>query len=224
MIFSILRERNVAEVIEFSGNYDDLSTDRGFQFEFQCTRCSVGFRSGFQTSAVGMMSGALEAAGGFLGGILGQAADVGERVRSAGWQKAHDTAFEKAWLELKPSFVQCPHCSSWVCRRSCWNEKRGLCKSCAPDLGVEMSVAQSNRSVEEIHAHACMADEDRRLGKENWSQTVRASCPKCEAPLAANAKFCPECGEKLKAQSFCSECGASLTAGAKFCLECGQKV
>ena len=39
--------------------------------------------------------------------------------------------------------------------------KKGLCKHCAPDLGVEMSAAQSSRSVEEIWRHAAMSAEDK---------------------------------------------------------------
>jgi len=39
----------------------------------------------------------------------------------------------------------------------------------------------------------------------------------------ANAKFCPECGAKLKSQAHCTQCGATLTPGAKFCPECGEK-
>jgi len=59
---------------------------------------------------------------------------------------------------------------------------------------------------------------------ENWRETIRASCPKCEAPLATNAKFCPECGEPVKRAAHCTECGAKLEPGAKFCAECGNKV
>ncbi|MDD2498178.1 MAG: zinc ribbon domain-containing protein, partial [Desulfitobacteriaceae bacterium] len=115
-------------------------------------------------------------------------------------------------------------CSSWVCRSSCWNTKKGLCKECAPDLGVEMSAAQASRSVEEVWAHAGMPDEDKKLSKENWKETIKATCPKCEKPLASNAKFCPECGASLINKEFCPECGAKLNPGAKFCQECGQKI
>jgi hypothetical protein len=110
--------------------------------------------------------------------------------------------------ELLPDFQQCPRCSSWVCRKGCWNERRGLCKTCAPDLGVEMAAAQSSRTVEEIWAHSKMAEEDREMLKEeSWRQGVRADCPGCGAPLAKNAKFCPECGAKISAGKHCPECG-----------------
>lgn len=209
--------------IAFTSNYGDLSTDRGFQFEFHCDRCGTGFRTRFEPWATGTAASVLDAASGLFGGVFSRAADVGERVRSAAWQRAHDEAFKKASEEIRPDFVQCPRCSAWVCRQSCWNERRGLCKNCAPDLGVEMSAAQASRSVEEVWAHAAMAEEDKKLGEREWRQTIRASCPNCEAPLATNAKFCPQCGAKLKVELRCRECGTLLAPNAKFCPECGTK-
>jgi membrane protease subunit (stomatin/prohibitin family) len=214
----------MANEIEVFSNYEDLSTDTGFQFEFKCDRCGRGIRTPFKASVVGTASQALEAASGLLGGVFGRAANVGESVRSASWEAAHDKAFKEAVEEVRPKLVQCPRCSAWVCRESCWNTKRGLCKECAPDLGVEMSAAQASRSVEEVWAHAAMAEEDKKLGAEHWRETIRASCPKCGAPLASNAKFCPECGAKLKEDAVCPGCGAKVTPGAKFCPECGQKM
>lgn len=212
------------EKIQFTRNYNDLSTNQGHQFEFFCDRCGNGFRTSFKPSMTGTVSQVLDAASSLFGGVFGKAADLGERVRSAAWEKAHDEAFTHAINELRPAFIQCPRCSSWVCRKSCWNQKRGLCKNCAPDLGVEMSAAQASRSVEEVWAHAAMAEEDKKLETKQWRETIRASCPQCEAPLANNAKFCPECGAKLKDKSLCEACGAQLTPNAKFCPECGEKV
>ncbi len=214
----------MSEEIEFTNNYSDQSTEKGFQFEFTCDRCSNGFRTRFRPWAIGSASSALDAASNLFGGVFSRAADVGEQVRSAAWEKAHDEAFKAAAEEMRPSFGQCPRCSSWVCRKSCWNEKRGLCKECAPDLGVEMSAAQASRSVEEVWAHAKMTEEDKKLSEGNWRETIVASCPKCGAPQETNAKFCPECGEKLKAGGQCAQCGAKLTAKAKFCPDCGAKV
>jgi predicted amidophosphoribosyltransferase len=87
-----------------------------------------------------------------------------------------------------------------------------------------MSAAQASRSVEEVWAHAQMSEEDKKLSQEHWDQTIRASCPECEAPLAENAKFCPECGAKLKKVGNCKKCGAKLSDKSKFCYECGTKV
>jgi len=216
---------DMGEKLEFTSNYEDKSTEQGFQFEFYCDRCGTGYRTRFQPSSVGMVSGALDAASSLFGGIFGQAADVGERVRSANWERAHDDAFGKAMDEIRPNFIQCPRCSSWVCREKCWSSERGLCKECAPDLGVEMAAAQSSRTVEEIWAHSKMAEDDREMLKESsWRAGVTATCPECEAPLPKNVKFCPECGAKIAAQQHCTECGTKLSPGAKFCPECGAKV
>ncbi len=210
--------------IEFTRNYSDLSTNQGFQFEFYCDRCGSGFRTRFQPSAMGTVSSALDAASSLFGGVLGRAADLGERARSVTWEKAHDVAFTKAMEELKPDFIQCPRCSSWVCRKSCWNSGKGLCKDCAPDLGVEMTAAQSSRTVQEIWAHSKMAEDDREMLKEkSWREGVRATCPECEAPLPAKVKFCPECGARLQTQSHCAQCGAALREGMKFCGDCGAR-
>ena len=215
----------MTEKMEFVNNYSDLSTDQGYQFEFYCNRCGSGYRTHFKPSITGAVSGAMDAANSLFGGFFGKAADLSERVQSASWEKAHDEAFQNAIEELKPDFIQCPRCSSWVCRRNCWNTQRGLCKNCAPDLGVEMSAAQSSRTVEEIWAHSKMAEEDREMLQEkSWREGVRATCPNCEAPLAKNVKFCPECGANIKSATHCTECGVELQPGAKFCAECGTKV
>ncbi|HHT26069.1 MAG TPA: zinc ribbon domain-containing protein [Firmicutes bacterium] len=212
----------MAEPIEFVSNYQDSSTNEGFQFEFYCNRCHSGLRTTFKPYAAGRIAGVLDTASSIFGGLLSNMSRVSHRVRDAAWEKAHDAAFTEAVQEIKPHFIQCPRCSSWVCRKVCWNTNRGLCKSCAPDLGVEMSAAQASRSVEEVWAHAAMAEEDKKLARENWRETIRASCPQCEAPLATNAKFCPACGTPLKAKDTCA-CGAKLTPGAKFCSDCGAK-
>lgn len=214
----------MSENMEFVTNYNDLSTNTGFQFEFVCNRCGTGYRTQFKETAAGMVSGVLDTASNLFGGLFHAAAEVGEKVRSSSWHKARDSALEAAIKEIKPSFIQCPRCSSWACRKACWNNKKGLCKECAPDLGVEMAAAQASRSVEEVWAHAAMAEEDKKLSEENWRENIMATCPKCEAPLPANVKFCPGCGAKVKTSDACPKCKAKLTPGAKFCPECGGKV
>ncbi len=213
------------QTIEFTTNYRDLSTNEGFQFEFVCNRCGTGYRTEFDSFTVAKVAGGLSAASNLLGGVFGKAANVGERVRSSAWEKAHDHAFREAAETLKPSFIQCPRCSKWVCRERCWNEAKGLCKDDAPDLGVEMAAAQASRTVEEIWAHSKVAEADREmLTEESWREGAVATCPHCEAPLAKKVKFCPECGQAIDQKSACANCGAALEANAKFCPECGTKV
>ena len=214
----------MSEATEFNSNYSDASTEKGFQFEFTCGRCGNGTKTRFRPWAVGGVSSALDAASSLFGGVFNSAAEVGEQVRSAAWEKAHDAAFQQAVDEVRPAFVQCPRCSTWVCRKACWNDKRGLCKVCAPDLGVEMSAAQASRSVDEVWAHAKMAEEDKKLAEGNWRETIVASCPKCGAPQASNAKFCANCGTALKRGDKCTKCGAKLTPKAKFCPDCGERI
>jgi membrane protease subunit (stomatin/prohibitin family) len=199
----------MSESIEFTKNYSDHSTDRGFQFEFFCDRCGTGYRTRFQPYAAGTVSSALETASSLFGGVFNTAANASQSVKSAGWQKAKDDAFVKAAEELKPDFVQCPRCSTWVC---------------APDMGVEMAAAQASRTVEEIWAHSKVAEDDLAMLKdENWRAGVRATCPKCNAPLAKDVKFCPECGAAIQTDKFCVSCGKKIQAGTKFCPDCGAK-
>ncbi len=51
-------------------------------------------------------------------------------------------------------------------------------------------------------------------------------CSNCHTKLAANAKFCPECGNKVEAKkpAFCTECGEPINPGSKFCSSCGTKI
>ena len=211
----------MAEKFSFARNTSDLSTDQGFQFEFVCDRCGTAVRSSFQTSALGMASGVLDAASSLLGGLFSSAADVGDRVRSAAWKRAHDAAFQEACREVQGEFVQCPRCQAWVCRSGCWNERKGLCKSCAPDLGVEMAAAQSSKAVEEVWAHAQMAEEDKRLSEEDWREGIRATCPSCGAALPRKVRFCPQCGGKISQARHCTQCGGKLDPADRFCPSCG---
>lgn len=50
-------------------------------------------------------------------------------------------------------------------------------------------------------------------------------CPNCKTKNEKEAKFCSECGIKLRAQKvICPNCGAELAESAKFCSECGTKI
>jgi len=214
----------MAEEIEFTRNYSDLSTQQGFQFEFFCAVCGNGKRTSFKPFALNSVSGVMDTASSLLGGLFSSAANVAGRVSSAAYERAHDAAFIEAVKEMRPRYIQCPNCNQWVCRERCWNTKKGLCKSCAPDLGVQMAAAQSAKTVSEVWEAAASSDEDKQTyAADQWKETARATCPDCGKPLAAAAKFCPECGAKIQKAAHCTECGAKLPPGAKFCGECGTK-
>lgn len=88
---------------------------------------------------------------------------------------------------------------------------------------------------------------------EDSAASQAAKCAECGAVMPENAKFCLECGAKVKPpkakdnivcpkcgasvpegkfclecgarlEELCSKCGAKLITGAKFCLECGNKI
>ena len=48
--------------IRFTGNYEDLSTDRGYQFKFFCEKCNNGYMSSFKTSTMGVLGSAARVA------------------------------------------------------------------------------------------------------------------------------------------------------------------
>ena len=213
----------MGDPIEFTRNYSDLSNQNGFQFEFNCDRCGNGFRTQYKPFTLGTVTGVLDTASSLLGGIFGQAANVSGRVTDAQRERAREEALVEAMGQIKPHFVQCPRCQSWVCRKSCWNTKRGLCKNCAPDLATEASAAQSSRAVEKVWEAATPDAESQQEINSDWKQTKRATCPECGVALSASVKFCPECGAKINTVKHCIECGAKLDPGAKFCGECGKK-
>jgi len=207
-------------IIKFVRNYSDESTERGFQFEFHCDRCGTGYRTPFKASATGVMSEALDVASGLLGGVFGKAANVGDRIHSAAWERAHDKAFAEAVEEIKPNFIQCPRCTQWVCRESCWNDARGLCKECAPDAAAEYAATQVETEIEQ--GRQIIRETQYVTDKEQFKTAIRATCPSCGA-AASGGKFCPECGAPLKTEKFCTECGSEVPAQAKFCPACGAK-
>lgn len=47
------------------------------------------------------------------------------------------------------------------------------------------------------------------------------NCNRCQQTNPAQAQFCQQCGNSLKANS-CRNCNTQLAAGAKFCTQCGQ--
>jgi membrane protease subunit (stomatin/prohibitin family) len=49
------------------------------------------------------------------------------------------------------------------------------------------------------------------------------TCPKCQAAVPAGAKFCGNCGASLAAAT-CPKCNAQVAPGAKFCANCGEKL
>ena len=211
--------------IAFTRNYSDHSNDTGYQFEFHCDKCGNGYRSSFQASALGIGSKIAKGLGSLLGGnklwSAGTAADhLKDGLRGPAW----DSAFQKAIEEIKPKFHQCTRCGTWVCPEVCWNESRGLCENCAPDLAEEAAHHQAHAASQQLAEKIRNTD---LVGDIDASASMQSQCLHCKGRLQPGAKFCAGCG-KPTAQaaatktSFCTGCGGKLAAGAKFCGECGQ--
>ena len=64
---------------------------------------------------------------------------------------------------------------------------------------MEISATQSARALDKIQSDVALDAEDAAVIGSVGTGKVQASCPNCNAPLAANAKFCPECGTKAAA-------------------------
>ena len=207
-------------LINFVANYQDLSTDRGFQFKFFCDKCGNGYVSKFETSVTGVAGTALNTLGNFFGGILGRAASSAEGIRRLAQGKGHDEAFERAVGEARGFFKQCSRCGKWVCPEVCWNPKKGLCEECAPDLEEEIASAQATAQAEQVRQKLAATD---LLKDVDVTKEMLVRCSSCNAQVKGG-RFCPECGAKLDQQKKCTNCGALAQPGAKFCPECGGKV
>lgn len=203
--------------IQFSDNYNDLSTDTGFQFEFYCEGCRDAWRSPFDRYATGTAESILGAADGLFGGFFGSARNALSQVRSAGWSKARDEALRKAVEQARDHFHRCARCANHYCT-GCWNEDEGVCTVCVPRLDAELSVirrqARLDRAREEAYAQATVSRED--------LADRAVSCRDCGAPVG-HGKFCPECGTPVSLTRTCGSCSAEVPTSSKFCPECGAK-
>ncbi|WKY43896.1 zinc ribbon domain-containing protein [Eubacteriaceae bacterium ES2] len=216
----------------FTRNYEDNSTEAGFQFTFYCDICEDGYRSSFveseSTKKNSFLKGfgeGVSALGNMFGGKLG---DIGRGMErgtsvlserfngmSAEWQKEHERAFEMAQNEARQHFHRCHGCHQWVCDAD-FNEIEGLCVECSPLESVSVSKAKAQAMQRNLDEAA-----ESQTVWEGKLETQTIVCPQCGKP-AGSGKFCNNCGAKLGG-SFCTNCGATLPDGARFCSECGTK-
>lgn len=217
----------------FTRNYNDLSSDAGFQFEFHCDCCGNGYKSTFKESStydqrqmlndIGRKAEALNnILGGKLGGVgwnVARGADaIKNRVDSRGpeWRREQEQAFDEAQEEVRPYFRKCPACNKWVCE-DCWNNDENLCISCAPRESSYVAKARNEAMRREIN----VAVENSNV----WHGTLEKRttvCPNCGQP-AGDGNFCAHCGASFKTK-VCPNCGAPLAEGAKFCSKCGTAI
>lgn len=115
------------ETIEFTNNYEDLSTSEGFRFRFYCERCDADYVSELQPSAI-------EADEGFfyvLGELWSEATENGHGVDECELDQEARSALRTAIAEVRENFHECPMCAEWVCDH-CWERAMLMCAKCAP--------------------------------------------------------------------------------------------
>jgi ribosomal protein L32 len=207
----------MSELLRFTRNHSDLSTDKGYQFDFFCDICGNGYRSPYQANVAGTVGEVVRGAASLFGGLLGRVGDAAYDVQRAVGGKAHDDAFRNAVEAARPHFRQCSRCGKWVCPEVCWNEDRGMCVECAPKLQQELTAAQHEAQLEQMRERVKATDYAKDL---NVVDHAVARCPKCGAETEGG-KFCLECGARLIPEAVCPRCGTKLPDKAKFCLECG---
>lgn len=215
----------------FTRNYEDNSTDAGFQFTFYCDNCQDGYKSSFiesETYKRGKGMRGLAAGVGVLGSLLGgglshlgYAAERGGNILSERfegmtpeWQKEHEKAFERAQNEAGQHFHRCHACHKYVCD-ACHNEDEGLCVECAPRQEVYVARARAEamrRNIDEAGEAAVVWQ-----GKLESKTIV---CPACGKPAGAG-KFCNNCGASMSL-SACPKCGFQNAQGVRFCNNCGS--
>lgn len=217
----------------FTRNYEDNSTEAGFQFTFYCDLCEDGYKSSFiesETHKKGRGLRSLAQGAGVLGSLLGgRLGSLGYSLERGGsvlserfdgmspeWHKEHENAFERAKNEAQQHFHRCHGCRQWVCD-SCYNEDEGLCTECAPRQEIEVAKARADamrRNIGEVAETAVVWQ-----GKLESKTTV---CPVCGKP-AGTGKFCNNCGASL-ALAVCPKCGAKNAQSVRFCNQCGSSM
>lgn len=215
----------------FTSNFEDNSTDAGFQFTFFCDLCGDGYKTEFIASKTykkgGFIKGLTE--GISIGAhLLGQY-NLGWGAERAGhlysekfegmspeWHKEHEGAFEIAQNEAKEHFHRCPKCRKYVCDDD-WNEEGGLCVECSPRLNVEINAARAEKMVKDIKDKA-----DQTQVFKGDIDTKTTICPECGKP-SGQGKFCNNCGANLSMVK-CPKCGAKSALGTRFCGECGNRL
>lgn len=217
-------------VYSFTRNYEDNSTEAGFQFTFYCDNCQDGYKSTFiqsETYKKGRGLRGITQGLGLLGRLSGS--NLGYNIERSGdilserfegmspeWHKEKEKAFEIAKNEAGKHFHKCHSCNSWVCD-TCYNDTDGLCTNCAPRQDVAVAKARAaamQRNIDEVAETATVWS-----GKLEKKTTV---CPNCGKP-AGDGKFCNNCGTSMDLAS-CPSCGAKNPHGIRFCGECGANM
>jgi len=215
----------MAVPVVFTHSYWDMSVDDGFQWEFQCNRCSSAYRSPFQQNPLARGRGVLRSlsslAGDAFGGAIwrvSNAADSFSHGYGGGSSSTKDAAFARAVEQIRSQFQQCGACGDWVCVNVCWNSSVGVCQRCSPSASYDIARAQAGARSAQFHAAAAQQD---WTADYDTTHEAQVRCHTCGATTDAG-RFCSSCGSALADNAQCRGCGNRLAYDAMFCSRCGQ--
>ncbi len=173
--------------IRFTGNYEDLSTDRGFQFKFFCEKCNNGYMSTFKTSTMGVLGSAARVAGSLFGGVFGSVADSTYEVQRAVGGPAHDSALKEAGcapdLDEEMASAQAEAAREQIqakAREVDWTKSRNVDQVSGAVCGSCGAKSQGGKFCPEC----------------GTAYSPKKKCTACGHEAEGTPKFCPECGGK----------------------------
>jgi hypothetical protein len=229
--------------------YSDLSDQyQGyFAFRFTCQHCSWAVETRPVRSKVSTATNIMDLGIGMLGGFLGRAAEMGEKIYGSKWHTEQKDALQKAWAEIQHQFHFCPRCRATVCTR-CFNLQLNICTYCAPDMKADAAQFQHGLNVE---AQRGQIEQQYHAPQFNVNAVPSAVTPDMIAPQAlppgappqaalpapgpaALAGFntpgypqtiaCPNCRQMGAPGKFCADCGTKLPMPDLFCPQCAAPV
>ncbi len=205
----------------FTRNYEDKSTEQGFQFIFKCDICGDGYETTFIGSRTAKKKGFFNKVSQF-GGVVSNNAYLagalgGSAYQTPEWNKEHEAAFQQGSNEAMSHFHRCPRCHRYVCDQDWNDEAGGLCTEDAPKVADEVGAARAQVARDQIWDKA--KGQQMYTGDLSQTETVCSICGKA----SGGGKFCNNCGAALGMKK-CAKCGTDNSPSVNFCGNCGSKL
>lgn len=214
--------------------YDVRNDGIGPYAVFYCEVCDREYRSQPDTTATIAKDVGRSAVGGLLRNIPLVGGAVATSVQREDPRYTYSLTpqqLEKAWLQVRDRFRECPTCLRIACL-SDWDETAGYCREDSPRR-EEIAEAQAEQAGAALRGLASafglgqvikQATDAAQQAAQQAAQPM-ARCPKDGTLAPPGTKFCTECGGPMVQPSFevCPACGAEV-GSAKFCPECGAKI
>lgn len=217
--------------------YDDLSNERGFQFEFFCAHCRKNFRTEFTESQYYNSTKRRRntgAAASFIGSLFGGAGEalgnkidegyssINDHTDGSRYDEEKEEAFMRAQEEAQKVLFRCEECGEWFCA-DCYNKKARLCDNCYRDRTERERDERREREEErrQQEEERREREEERRREEE---EAARVFCPNCGEEIPKGMKFCGACGTRMDAMKTCPKCKKKNAFNMQFCGYCGAKL